>query len=118
MAASMGTGSSPRFRRFPVAVSGCAPGRCTRRWTDCARMGFGLSRAPRPVRDAVRLMGAGAVLTLAALVTVLVTLGGVRSAAAHDLTGGQWPAVMFTQVGFWLASAPIGAGVWLWLAWA
>src|SRR5260370_20994914 len=25
---------------------------------------------------------------------------------------------MLTQVGFWLASAPIGAGVWLWLAWA
>jgi hypothetical protein len=25
---------------------------------------------------------------------------------------------MLTQAGFWLASAPIGAGVWLWLAWA
>jgi hypothetical protein len=83
-----------------------------------ARMHFGLSRAPRPVRDAVRHMYAGAVLTLAALVTVLVTLGGVRSAAVHDLTAGQWPTVMLTQVGFWLASAPIGAGVWLWLAWA
>ena len=79
---------------------------------------FGMSRAPRPVRDAARLMCAGAVLTLAALVTVLVTLGGVRSAAAHDLTGGQWPTVMLTQTGFWLASAPICAGVWLWLAWA
>jgi hypothetical protein len=82
------------------------------------RMHLGMSRAPRPVRDAVRLMCAGAVLTLAALVTVLVTLGGVRAAAAYDLTGGQWPTVMLTQVGFWLASAPIGAGVWLWLAWA
>ena len=83
-----------------------------------ARMHFGLSRAPRPVRDAVRHMYIGAVLTLAALVTVLVTLGGVRSAAVHDLTAGQWPTVMLTQVGFWLASAPIGAAVWLWLAWA
>jgi hypothetical protein len=82
------------------------------------RMHLGMSRAPRPVRDAVRLMCAGAVLTLAALVTVLVTLGGVRAAAAYDLTGGQWPTVMLTQVGFWLASAPIGAGAWLWLAWA
>ena len=63
-------------------------------------------------------MYAGAVLTLAALVTVLVTLGGVRSAAAHDLTARQWPTVMLTQAGFWLASAPIGAGLWLWLAWA
>jgi hypothetical protein len=83
-----------------------------------ARMHFGLSRAPRPVRDAVRHMYIGAVLTVAALVTVLVTLGGVRSAAVHDLTAGQWPTVMLTQVGFWLASAPIGAAVWLWLAWA
>ena len=82
------------------------------------RMHFGLSRSPRPVRNAVRLMCLGAVLTLAVLVTVLVTLGGVRSAAAHDLAAGQWPTVMLTQVGPWLASAPIGAGLWLWLAWA
>ena len=82
------------------------------------RMHLGMSRAPRPVRAAARLMCAGAVLTLADAVTVLVTLGGVRSAAAHDLGAGQWPLVMLTQVDFWLASAPIGAGVWLWLAWA
>ena len=73
---------------------------------------------PTAVRAAVGLMCAGAVLTLAAVVIVLVTLGGVRSAAAHDLGAGQWPIVMLTQVDFWLASAPIGAGVWLWLAWA
>ena len=36
---------------------------------------LGLSRSPRPVRNAVRLMCLGAVLTLALLVTVLVTLG-------------------------------------------
>ena len=82
------------------------------------RMHLGMSRAPRPVRAAARLMCAGAVLTLADVVTVLVTLGGVRSGAAHDLTAGQWPTVMLTQVDFWLVSAPIGAGVWLWLAWA
>ena len=63
-------------------------------------------------------MCAGAVLTLASVVIVLVTLGGVRWAAAYDLEARQWPFVMLTQVGFWLASAPIGAGVWLWLAWA
>ena len=74
--------------------------------------------APKAVRDAVRLMRLGAVLTLAVSVTALVTLGGIRSAAAGDFAAGQWPTVMLTQVGFWLASAPIGAGVWLWLAWA
>jgi hypothetical protein len=82
------------------------------------RMHFGLSRSPRPVRSAARLMCLGAVLTLAGVVIVLVTLGGVRSGAVHDLAAAQWPTVMLTQVGFWLASAPIGAGVWLWLAWA
>jgi hypothetical protein len=82
------------------------------------RMHLGLSRAPRPVRNAVRLVCAGAVLTLADVVTVLVTLSGVRSAAVQDLTAAQWPTAMLTQVGFWLAGAPIGAGVWLWLAWA
>ena len=82
------------------------------------RMHFGLSRSPRSVRNAVRLMYLGALLTLADVVTVLVTLGGVRSAAVHDLAASQWPTVMLTQVDPWLASAPIGTGVWLWLAWA
>jgi hypothetical protein len=83
-----------------------------------AEQDFGMARPPRPVRNAVRLMCAGAVLTLAVVVTVLVTLGGVRSAAVYDIEATQWPAVLLTQAGFWLASAPIGAGVWLWLAWA
>ena len=81
-------------------------------------MHLGLSRAPRPVRAAAQLMCVGAVLTLADVVTILVTLGGVRSAAAHDLAAAQWPAAMLTQVGPWLASAPIAAGLWLCLAWA
>jgi hypothetical protein len=82
------------------------------------RMHFGMSRSPRPVRTAVRLMCAGAVLNLAVLVTILVTLGSVRSAAVHDLAARQLPIVLLTQAGPWLASAPIGAGLWLWLAWA
>src|SRR5215471_1563274 len=83
-----------------------------------AGLHVGMSRAPRPVRNAVRLMCAGAVLTVASVVIVLVTLSGVKWAAAYDLEARQWPFVMLTQAGFWLASAPIGAGVWLWLAWA
>ena len=46
------------------------------------RMHLGMSRAPRPVRNAARLMCADAVLTLADAVTVLVTLGSVGSAIA------------------------------------
>jgi hypothetical protein len=74
--------------------------------------------APKAVRGAVALMCLGAVLTLAVSVIAIVALSGIRSAAVYDLAAGQWPTVMLTQVGFWLASAPIGAGVWLWLAWA
>jgi hypothetical protein len=73
---------------------------------------------PEAVRNAVGLMRAGAVLTVGVSATALVTLGGIRSAAAYDLGAGQWPTVMLTQAGFWLASAPIGAGAWLSLAWA
>ena len=82
-----------------------------------AGLHLGMSRPPREVRDAVRLMCAGAVLTVASVVIVLVTLGSVRWAAASDIEARQWPFVMLTQVGFWLVSAPIGAGLWLWLAW-
>ena len=84
------------------------------------RMHLDMSRAPRPVRDAVWHMYAGAVLTLADAATVLVTLGSVRSGAVHDVdfTGGRWHTVMLTLIVPALASAPIVAGVWLWLAWA
>src|SRR5215510_14713044 len=78
------------------------------------------ARAPLPIRTAAWLMCLGAVLTLADAATVLVTLGGVRSAAVQDVdfTGGRWHIFMLTVLVPALASAPIVAGVWLWLAWA
>ena len=78
------------------------------------------ARAPRPVRTAAWLMCLGAVLTLADAATVLMTLPGVRSAAVQDVdfTGGRWHIFMLTVVVPALASTPIVAGVWLWLAWA
>jgi len=82
------------------------------------RMHLSMPRPPRPVRNAVRLMCLGAVLTLAVPVTILVTLGGVRSAFVQDPAAGQWYTFLLTQVVPVLASAPVGAGVWLWLAWA
>jgi hypothetical protein len=65
-------------------------------------------------------MCAGAVLTVAVLVTVLVTLSSVRSAAVHDVdfTGAQWHTALLTQIVPVVAGAPIVAGLWLWLAWA
>ncbi len=78
------------------------------------------ARAPLPVRTAAWLMCLGAVLTLADVATVLMTLPGIRSAAVQDVdfTGGRWHIFMLTVVVPALASAPIVAGVWLWLAWA
>jgi Domain of unknown function (DUF1707) len=87
----------------------------------CARrMHFGMSRAPLPVRTAALVMCLGAVLTLADAVTVLVTLGGIRSVAAQDVdfTGGRWHIYMLALIVPALASTPIIAGAWLWLAWA
>jgi hypothetical protein len=82
-----------------------------------AGLHVGRSRPPCAVRDAVWYMRAGAVLNLAVVVTIVATLGGVRSAAVQD-AAVPWHTVMVTQVVPVLASAPIGAGVWLWLAWA
>jgi hypothetical protein len=76
------------------------------------------ARAPLPVRTAVWLMCLGAVLTLADAATVVVTLGGVRSAAVQDVdfTGGRWHIFMLAVIVPALTSAPVVAGVWLWLA--
>jgi hypothetical protein len=63
-------------------------------------------------------MCAGAVLELAVLVTVLVTLGSLRSAIVQNFTAEQWHTTVLTQIVPVLASAPVVAGVWLWLAWA
>ena len=58
-----------------------------------AGLHFGMSRAPRPVRNAVWLMCAGAVLTLADVVIVLMTLGAAWSApAARDAAASSGPA--------------------------
>jgi hypothetical protein len=85
---------------------------------SAVRMHLGMSRSPRPVLNAVRLMCAGALLTLAVWVTVLVTLGSLRSAVVQDFTAAQWHTMVLTQIVPLEAGAPIGAGVWLWLAWA
>jgi hypothetical protein len=70
---------------------------------------------PRTVRAAVRLMLAGAAAELAALVTVAVSFGAVRTAAARD--PAVTSALVVHQVAV-LAAGPVGVGMWLWLAWA
>jgi hypothetical protein len=71
---------------------------------------------PRSVRVAVKLMLAGAAAELAALITVIATLGSVRATvAARDAAAMQ--TVPLHQVTI-IALAPVAIGMWLWLAWA
>jgi hypothetical protein len=70
---------------------------------------------PRAVRAAVTLMLAGAAAELAALITVAVSFGAVRAAAARYPATAD--AMLAHQVAV-LAGAPLAIGLWLWLAWA
>ena len=70
---------------------------------------------PRTVFAAVRLMWAGAAAELAALITIIVTAGTVRSAVLHGA-----PAMLPSAMIHLLANAigaPLIIAVWLWLAW-
>jgi hypothetical protein len=79
-------------------------------------------RVPRPraVLGAVRLMYAGAVLEVAAVITIVATAGSVRSAVLQrnpGFTAAQLHAVHAHLVTEY-AGAPIVIGLWLWMAWA
>ena len=71
---------------------------------------------PRTVFAAVRLMWVGAAAELAALITIIVTAGAVRSAVVHadPAAGHALVAHLVADV----VGAPIAIAVWLFLAWA
>jgi len=71
---------------------------------------------PRSVRVAVRLMLAGAAAELAAMITIISTMGSVRATvAARDAAAMQVVHLhQVTDIGL----APVAIGMWLWLAWA
>ena len=76
---------------------------------------------PPTARAAIRLMCAGAVLELGYLVTVIVTEGSVRSAVLArypGLTAAQWHLIVVAHLLPDEIFAPVGIGLWLWLAWA
>jgi len=74
---------------------------------------------PRSVRGAVRLMCAGAVVQLAAAVTMMVTAGAVRAAVASQpglaavQRSQELSLLTFREIG-----AVVAVGVWLLTAWA
>jgi hypothetical protein len=71
---------------------------------------------PRPVFAAVRLMWAGAAAELAVLITVIVTVGSVRSAVMRSHPAAV-PGVT-THLVVDMFVVPIIIGVWLFSAWA
>ena len=71
---------------------------------------------PRTVFAAVRLMWVGAAAELAALITIIVTAGAVRSAVLHaDPAAGH---ALLDHLVADVVGAPIAIAVWLFLAWA
>ena len=74
-----------------------------------------------PARLAVRLMVAGAILELGAAITIVATLGDVRSsvfASNPGYTDAQWGAEVAGQFEPLILAAGIAAMFWLGMAWA
>jgi hypothetical protein len=84
------------------------------------RMRMGLSRSPRTVLNAVRLMYAGAVAELAVLIIVILTANGVRTAALHRYPHYSAQVLQLVNVNLIadLVAIPLAIALWLWMAWA
>jgi uncharacterized membrane protein len=77
------------------------------------------ARPPRAVRGAVRLMCLGALVEVAAVVTMAVTAGQVQTAYARQpgSTAAQWHQVA-SLLTFKEVSGGVAVALWLFLAWA
>jgi hypothetical protein len=85
------------------------------------RLRPGPARPPRTVFHAVRLMYLGAVVELAALITIVVTPGTIRTAILArnpDYSAAQWHALLNATIVPDEVAAAIAIGLWLLLAWA
>lgn len=75
----------------------------------------------RTVVKAIKLMYLGAVVELAVALTIVATVGDVRSSVVTrnpGLTAGQWHAVVTAQLEPVAVTAALAVGFWLWMAWA
>jgi hypothetical protein len=83
------------------------------------RMHMGLSRAPRSVLIAVRLMCLGAAVELAALATTLVTWGSIRAhaVARYPQYAAQVTRLVNDDVTADMVILPILVLAWVWVAW-
>jgi hypothetical protein len=80
-----------------------------------------VARTNRSVLTAVKLMYVGALVELATAITLLVSLGQVRSSLVENdpgLTVAGWNAVVAGQIDPLVTSAGIAVLLWLCMAWA
>jgi hypothetical protein len=75
----------------------------------------------RSVFNAVKLLYFGAVVELATAITIVATIGDVRSTVLKrnpGLTEGQWHAIISGQLAPTAVAAAVAVGFWLWMAWS
>jgi hypothetical protein len=85
------------------------------------RVRHGVPLSPRPVVTAVRLMYVGAAVELCTLITIVATLGSLKSAILQrnpGYTAAQWHAEVHGHILPLELGAVVAIGVWLLLAWA
>ena len=78
-------------------------------------------RSNRSVFNAVKLLYFGAMVELAAAITIVVTIGDVRSTVVKDnpgLTADAWHAIVASQLTPTAVAAGLAVGFWLWIAWS
>jgi hypothetical protein len=78
-------------------------------------------RSNRSVFNAVKLLYFGAMVELVTAITIVATIGNVRSAVVKDnpsLTGDAWHAIVAGQLTPTAVGTGLAVGFWLWMAWA
>jgi hypothetical protein len=77
--------------------------------------------APAPVLNAVKLMYAGAAVSLVSLIISLTDISGTKAAirkARPSLTVAQVSQLNGFIIGLAIVSGLVGVGLWLWMSWA
>jgi hypothetical protein len=87
----------------------------------CIRLRPNVPRSNRTVFNAIKLLYFGAMIEIATAITIVATIGEVRSAVVKDnpgLTAGSWHAIVASQFDPLVVSAVLASGFWLWIAWS
>jgi hypothetical protein len=78
-------------------------------------------RSDRSIINAVKLLYLGAMVELTASLTIVATIGDVRSSLVQrnpGLTAGEWHAVVAGHLEPTAVAAGLAVGFWLWMAWS